>query len=119
MSTTKLYLSAPLEPVTAIEESLENKANDVSSFNIFANNIKEMITYFEDENKKSEKNYKKYKMLTTITKSFGTIVIIATSSTSVTLSVTGVGLIVTPIWTGVACGLTFSNKVKYEIVSVN
>ena len=33
MSATKFYPSAPLEPVTAIEERLERKLNDVSNFN--------------------------------------------------------------------------------------
>ena len=34
MSYAKLYPAAPLETVTAFEERLENKLNDVSSFNI-------------------------------------------------------------------------------------
>ena len=55
-------------------------------------------------------------MLTTKLKSFDTIVITATNSTSVTLSVTGIGLIVIPISSGVQSGLTISNKVVNEIV---
>ena len=55
-----------------------------------------MITYFKDENYKSRKKYEKYKMLTTILSSFITIVIIATTSISITLSLTGCGLIVIP-----------------------
>ena len=42
------------------------KLNDVNSFNNSINNIKELITYFQDENHKPKKNYKKFKMLTTI-----------------------------------------------------
>ena len=41
--------------VTVIEERSGKKIIDVNSFNISVNNIKEMITHFEDENKKSEK----------------------------------------------------------------
>ena len=45
-----------------------------------------MITYFKDKNSKSKKKYKKYKTLTTINKSFDTFVIIATTSSSITLT---------------------------------
>ena len=55
-------------------------------------------------------------MLTTIIKSFDTIVIFATTSTSVTLCVTRIGLIIRPIWTGVTCGLTLRNKIIFAIV---
>ena len=75
-----------------------------------------MITYFKDKNNKSKKKYKKYKMLTTILKSFDTIVNIATTSTSITLSVTGIGLKAITISTATAYGLTTGNKVKDEIV---
>ena len=75
-----------------------------------------MITNFKDKNKKSKRKYKKYKTLTTILKSFDTIVIIATTSTSITLSVTGIGLIAIPISTATACGLSITNKIFYEKV---
>ena len=113
--TDRLYPSAPLEKID-LEQRLEKKLNDVNSFNNHINNIKEMITYFKDKNNKSKKKYKKYKTLTTILKSFDTIVIIATTSTSITLSVTGIGLIAIPISTATACGLSITNKVLYAIV---
>ena len=40
----------------------------------------------------------------------------ATTSSSITLSLTGFGLIVIPISTGIACGLSVSNKVIYEVI---
>ena len=52
----------------------------------------------------------------TILKPFDTFVLITTTSSSITLSPIGIGLIVTPIPTGMACGLTISSKVNYEIV---
>ena len=55
-------------------------------------------------------------MLSTILKSFDTIVIVATTSSSIMLSLTRIGLIVISISTGKACGLTISNKLIYEIV---
>ena len=70
-----------------------------------------MITYFKDKNHKSKKKYKNYKTLTIILKSFDTIVIIATTSSSITFSLSGFGLIVIPISSSFACGLTITNKV--------
>ena len=114
--TDRLYPSTPFEKDINLEQRLEKKLNDVNSFNNSINNIKEMITYFKHKNNKSKKKYKKYKTLTTILKSFDTIVIIATTSTSITLSVTGIGLIAIPDSTATACGLSITNKVLYEIV---
>ena len=110
----RLYPRAPLENIDL--EQRQKKSNDVNSFNNHINNIKEMITYFKDKNNKSKKKYKKYKTITTILKSFDTFVIIATTSSSITLSLTGIGLTVIPISTVTACGLSIGNKVLYEII---
>ena len=75
-----------------------------------------MISYFKDKDDKSKKKYKKYKMITTIIKPFDTIVIIATTTSSITLSLTGIGLTAIPISTALACGLSIGNKVIYEII---
>ena len=75
-----------------------------------------MITYFKDENNKSKKRYKNYKTLNTILESIDSIVIIAATSTSITLSVTGIGLIVLPISAGIACGLSLGNKVLHKLI---
>ena len=112
--TDTLYASAPLENID-LEQRLEKNLNDVNSFKNSINNIKEMITYFTDKNIKSKKKYKKYKTITTILKSFDTFVIIAKTSSSITFSVTGIGLIAIPISTATACGLSIGNKVLYEI----
>ena len=61
----RLYPTAPLGNVD-FEKRLEKKKNDVNSFNIHINNIKEMITYFKNKNNKSKKKYKSYKTLNTI-----------------------------------------------------
>ena len=113
--TDRLYPSAPLENID-LEQRLEKKINNVNSFNNHINNIKEMNTYFKDKNNKSKQKYKKYETITTILKSFDTFVIIATTSSSITLSVTGIGLIVIPISTATACRLSIGNKVLYEII---
>ena len=89
----RLYPTAPLENID-LEQRLEKKLNGDISFNKHINNIKEMITYFKDKNNRSKKKYKKYKTITTILKSIDAFVIIATTSSSITLSLTGIGLIV-------------------------
>ena len=110
----RLYPTAPLLENIDLEKRLEKKINDVNSFNNHVNNIKEMITYFKDKNQKSKKKYKNYKTLNTILESIDSIVIIGVTSTSITLSVTGVGLIIFPISAGIACALSLSNKVLHK-----
>ena len=110
----KLYPSAPLLENIDLEKRLEKKINDVNSFNNHISNIKEMITYFKDKNNKSKKKYKNYKILNTILESVDSIVIIGATSTSITLSITGVGLIILPISAGIACGLSLGNKILHK-----
>ena len=114
--TERLYPSAPLLENIDLEKRLEKKINDVNSFNNHINNIKEMITYFKDKNNKSKKKYKNYKTLNTILESADSIVIIGATSTSITLSITGVGLIILPISAGVACALSLGNKVLHKLI---
>ena len=112
----RLYPTAPLLENTDLERRLEKRINDVNSFNNHINNIKEMITYFKDKNNKSKKKYKNYKTLNTILESADSIVIIGTTSTSITLSITGVGLIILPISAGIACALSLGNKILHKII---
>ena len=114
--TERLYPTAPLLENIDLEIRLEKKINDVNSFNNHINNIKEMITYFEDKNNKSKKKYKNCKTLNTVLESVDSIVIIGATSTSITLSVTGIGLYVLPISAGIACGLSLGNKVLHKLM---
>ena len=75
-----------------------------------------MISYFKDKNHKSKKRYENYKTLNTILESVDSIVIIATTSTSIILSITGIGLIVLPISAGIACTLSLGNKVLHKLI---
>ena len=112
----KLYPTAPLLENIDLEKRLEKKINDVNSFNNHINNIKEMITYFKDKNNKSKKRYKNYKTLNTVLESVDSIIIIGATSTSITLSVTGFGLIILPISAGIACTLSLGNKVLHKLI---
>ena len=114
--TDKLYPSAPLLENIDLEKRLEKKINDVNNFNNHISNIKEMITYFKDKNNKSKKKYKNYKTLDTLLESVDSIVIIAATSTSITLSVIGVGLIILPVSAGIACTLSLGNKILHKLI---
>ena len=113
--TDRLYPSALLEKNIDLEQILEKKLNDVNSFNSSIKNIKEMITCFKDKNNKSKKRYKEYKTLNTILESVDSIIIIGATSTSIALSLTGIGLIVLPISAVIACTLSLKNKVLHKI----
>ena len=112
----KLYPTAPLLENIDLEKRLEKRIKDANSFNNHINNIKEMITYFKDKNNKSKKRYKNYKTLNTIFESVDSIVIIGATSTSISLSITGTGLIILPISAGIACGLSLGNKVLNKLI---
>ena len=75
-----------------------------------------MITYFKDKNNKSKKRYRNYKTLNTVLESVDSIVIIAATSTSISLSITGIGLTILPISAGIACTLSLGNKVLHNLV---
>ena len=111
----RLYPSAPLENIY-LEQRLEKTINDVNSFKNHINNIKEMITYFKDKSHISKKKYKNYKTRYTVLESVDSIVIIGATSTSISLSITGVGLIFLPISAGIACTLSLGNKVSHKII---
>ena len=112
----RLHPSAPLLENIDLEKRLEMKIKDVNSFNNHIKYIKEMITYFKDKNNKSKRKYKNYKTLNTVLESLDSIVIIAASFTSITLSVTGIGLIILPISAGIACTLSLGNKVLHKLI---
>ena len=111
----KLYPSAPLLENIVLEKRLEKRLNDVNSFNNHINNIKEMITYFKDINHKSKKKFRNYKTLNTVLESVDSIIIIAATSSSITLSITGIGLIILPISASIACTLSLANKVLHKL----
>ena len=109
----RLYPSAPLENID-LNQRLEKKINDVNSCNNSINNIKEMISYFKDINHKSKKRYKNYKNLNTILESVDSIV--GATSTSITLSVPGFGMVILPTSAGLVSTLSLGNKVIHKLI---
>ena len=77
-----------------------------------------MISFFENKILQSKKKYENYETITSIIESVDTIGIIGATTISVTLSVTGVGLVVVPISAGVACAVSLSIDVIQKIFSM-
>ena len=75
-----------------------------------------MITYFKDKNLKSKKKYKNYETLDTILESVDSIVNIAATSTSVTSSITGIGLSNLSMTAGISCTLSLGNEVLHKMI---
>ena len=76
-----------------------------------------MITFFTDKNNKSKKRHKNFKTLNTLLESVDNIVIIGATSTSIILSITGIGLIILPKSAGIACTLSLGNKVLQKLIA--
>ena len=116
--TDRLYPSPPLEKEFDLEHRLKKRINNVNSFDNHNNNIEEMITYFKDKNHNTKKRYKNYKTLNTVFESVDSIIIIGATSTSITPSITGIGLVILPIAAGIACTLSLGNKVLHKFIII-
>ena len=62
-----------------------------------------MMKYYEMEENKYKQKYNKYKLINNLINSLDSIILIGTTSASISLSITGVGIIVVPIAAGVGC----------------
>ena len=61
------------------------------------------------------RKYKNYKTLNTILESVDSIVVIGATLFSITLSVTGFGLMISPISAEISCNLSLGNKVLHTL----
>ena len=68
------------------------------------------------KNINQKKRYEKYKTLNTLLESVDTIVVIGATSTSITLSITAIGLIILLISAGIACTLSLGYKVLHKLI---
>ena len=101
----KLYPSAPSLEMssTEIESMINKQLAKQANFNNSIQNIMMMMKYYELEEKKYRKKYNKYKLINNLINSTDGLLIISTSAASITLSITGVGIIVVPIAAGAGC----------------
>ena len=87
----------------------KTRKKDVNSSKNSIRNNKQLIQYFKDKNHESKKKKKKFEAITTTINTFDTFAIIATTSSSFTLSLTGIGLKAMPKSTPTACGFSTGN----------
>ena len=86
-----------------LQSALQNELQKVISFNNSIQNISLMMKYYEMEEKKYKQKYNKYKLINNLINSLDGIIVIGTTSASISLSITGVGIVVVPIAAGVGC----------------
>ena len=86
----------------------------MNSFNNSIQNLKDIQNFLNHEAKKYKKKSEKYKLINCLIQSIGGVSVLVVSSTCVTLSVTGVGLVVVPIASGIGAGLCIFSKIAGE-----
>ena len=87
---------------------------ETNSFNNSIQNIKDIQNFYNHEAKKYKKKSKQYKLINCLIQSIDGVSVLGVSSTCVTLSVTGVGLVVVPIASGIGAGLCIFSKIAGE-----
>ena len=112
MNDQKLYPS--LNSVSSIESALNQQLKEINSFQNSVQNIKDIRTFYSHEVKKYKKKCKTIKLISGMINCIDTFVIVGVTSTSITLSVTGFGLLVIPITSGVGAGFSLSGKIISE-----
>ena len=102
---------APYDVESMINKRLQNELQKVNSFNNSIENISLMMKYYEMEEKKYKQKYNNYKLINNLINSLDGIIVIGTTSASISLSITGVGIIVVPIAAGVGCTTGILDKI--------
>ena len=105
----KLYPSLQ-QQVDSLEQHLNIRLKEINSFNNSIQNIKDIKNFYNHEAKKYKKKSKQYKLINCSIQSVDGVSILAVSSTCVTLSITGVGLVVVPVASGIGAGLCIISK---------
>ena len=98
-------------PCLRESDNLDLRLKEINSFNNSIQNIKDIQSFYNHEAKKFKKKSKQYKLITCLIQSIDGVSVLAVSSTCVTLSVTGVGLVVVPIASGIGAGLCIISKI--------
>ena len=103
-----------LYPCLRESDNLDLRLKEINSFNNSFQNIKDIQNFYNHEAKKYKKKSKQYKLINCLIQSIDGVSVLGVSSTCVTLSVTGVGLVVVPIASGIGAGLCIISKIAGE-----
>ena len=90
------------------------RLKEINSFNNSTQNIKNIQNSYNHEARKYKKNTTTYKIINGLIQSIDGVLLLGVSSTAITLSVTGVGLIVVPIASGIGAGVSIISKILNE-----
>ena len=107
-------MSEKLYPCLQQDQNLDLRLKEINSFNNSIQNIKDIQSFYNHEAKKYEKKSKIYKLINYLIQSIDRVLLLGASSTAITLSVTGVGLIVIPIASGIGAGVSIISKILNE-----
>ena len=107
-------MSEKLYPCLQPSDSLDLRLKEINSFNNSIQNIKDIQNFYNHEAKKYKKKSKTYKIINGLIQSIDGVLLLGVSSTAITISVTGVGLVVVPIASGIGAGLCIISKIAGE-----
>ena len=107
-------MSEKLYPCLQPSDSLDLRLKEINRFNNSIQNIKDIHNFYNHEAKKYKKKSKQYKLINCLIQSIDGVSLLGVSSTAITLSVTGVGLIVVPIASGIGAGVSIISKIPNE-----
>ena len=107
-------MSEKLYPCLRESDNLDMRLKEINSFNNSIQNIKDIQNFYNHEAKKYKKKSKIYKLINCLIQSIDGVLLLGVSSTAITLSVTGVGLVVVPIASGIGAGLCIISKIAGE-----
>ena len=111
----KLYAEpAKLCPCLLQDQNLDLRLKEINSFNNSIQNIKDIQNFYNHEAKKYKKKSKIYKLINCLSQSIDGVLLLGVSSTAITISVTGGGLIVIPIKSGIGAGVSIISKILNE-----
>ena len=95
-------------------DSPDLRLKEIKCFNISIQNIKDNKNFYNHEAKKFKKKSKTFKIIHALIQSVDGVSVLPVSSTCVTLSITGVGLVVVPVASGIGAGLCIISKIAGE-----
>ena len=95
-------------------DNLDLRLKEIKSSNNSIQNMKDYKNFYNHEAKKYKKKSKTYKIINALIQSDDGVSVLAVSSTCVTLSITGVGLVVVPVASGIGAGLCIISKIAGE-----
>ena len=107
-------MSEKLYPYLQPSDSLDLRLKEINSFINSIQKIKVIQNFYNHEAKKYKKKSKTYKIINGLIQSIDGVLLLGVSSTAITLSVTGVGLVVVPIASGIGAGVSIISKILNE-----